>query len=171
MKILSRILRCLDQGLAFLQRLLLISVSIIVICTVSIEVVTRYAFQAPIWGMEEITGHTAVWLYMIGAAYGTYDRSHIMAEFVHLIIKNLRILKILRILAVAISIFICCFMIRWSYEYVTWSLTRHEITPALHWPTVYFQIPILISSILMAVYFAVEMIDLIRKPIGRQPVG
>ena len=103
MKVFLQILKGLDQGLAYLQRLILILVSIIVICTVSIEVVTRYLFQAPIWGMEEITGHTAVWLYMIGAAYGTYDRSHIMAEFIHLIVNNPRILNIFRLIAAAIS--------------------------------------------------------------------
>jgi TRAP-type C4-dicarboxylate transport system permease small subunit len=118
--------------------------------------------------MEEITGHTAVWLYMIGAAYGTYERSHIKAEFIHLIIKNPVILKSFRIFASVISIVICIFMAIWSYEYVNWSMVRHEVTPALHWPTVYFQIPILISSLLMTLYFFIEMVDLARNRIGHQ---
>jgi TRAP-type C4-dicarboxylate transport system permease small subunit len=118
--------------------------------------------------MEEITGHTAVWLYMIGAAYGTYDRSHIKAEFIHLIIKKPVILRSFRILASVVSILICIFMTIWSYEYVNWSLARHEVTPALHWPTVYFQIPILISSLLMTLYFFIEMVDLARNMHGHQ---
>lgn len=170
MKVFSRILKGLDKALAYPQKLLLILVTIIVVCTVSIEVVARYLFQAPIWGMEEITGHTAVWLYMIGASYGTYDRSHIMAEFIHLIVKNQRILDIFRILAASISVVICSFMTTWSYKYVNWSLTRHETTPALHLPTVYFQISILISSLLMALYFAVELVDLIRSAYSHRSV-
>ena len=164
MKQLMVLVKYLDRVLAYSQRSILIIGSITVITTISLEVVTRYCFGAPIWGMEEMTGHTAVWLYMIGAAYGTFDRSHIKAEFIHLIIKNPRILRMFRVLTTCISTVVCCFMIVWSYNYVQWSLMRHEVTPALRWPTVYFQISILIGFILMAVYFVVETVDLIRTP-------
>ena len=162
LKILVKILKGVDRGIAGLQKAILIIVSIFVICDLFIVVVARYIFNTSIVGLEELTGHSAVWLYMIGASYGSYERSHIKAEFIHLIVKNDRAVMILRSVAMAVAVVVACYLVKWSAGYVYWSVTKHEITPTLQIPTVIFQMPILVSSILMAVYFFVEMLELAR---------
>ena len=127
------------------------------------QVVARYVFETPIWGMDEVTGHTAVWLYLIGAAYGTYDRSQIKAEFAHLVVKNPRTLAIIKATATGIAAVMASYMTVWSYGYIHWSITQHEVLPTLQWPTVYFQFPILLAAILMVIYFIVETVELSRK--------
>lgn len=170
-KALARILKRLDWAAANLQKAIIIAVSVMVTCSMFIEVVARYFFSTCIFGLEELTGLTAVWLYLIGASYGSYDRSQIKAEFIHLFIKNERRLCMLRVLAVAVAVVVSCYLINWSIGYIYWSVTKHEITPTLQIPTVIFQIPILIGAILMAVYFFVEMLELARQAYRHRPAS
>lgn len=162
LNVLSVILKGLDTKVASLQRAIIVTASTIVICNMIIEVVARFAFNTSIIGLEELTGHLGVWVYMIGAAYGSYDRSQIKAEFVHLLVKNERAVLALRGVALAVATVVASFLIHWSIDYVSWSIAKHEITPTLQIPTVIFQIPILIGAILMAIYFFVEMVELAR---------
>ena len=153
----------LDKGVAYLQKAILISVLVFVTCTMGIGIISRYVVGLPVWGMDELSGHMAIWLYLIGAAYGTYTRKHIKAEIVQMIIKNPRALAIIRVMTVVFSAVIAGYMTAWSYEYLCWSITHHEIMEALGWPTVYFQVPIFIAAILMVIYFVVEAIGLSRE--------
>ncbi len=168
MRRLKKIITGVDGFLAKSMKAILILVSAMVICTMFAQVVSRYVFEAPIWGLDELTGHIAVWLYLIGSAHGSYERSHIKAEFLHIFIKNQRLLSIVRTLASALAVMVSCYMIVWSMDYVHWSITKHEVTPTLQIPTVVFQISILISAILMAVYFFVEMLELARQAYRQQ---
>lgn len=155
-------LKLVDRFIANSMKTIIILVTIMAISTMFMQVITRYLLDISITGLDEITGHTAVWLYLIGAAYGTYDRSQIKAEMLHLIFKSENVLNFSKILTSAVSIIVAGYMSVWSYGYVVWSVTRHETTPALQIPTVYFQVSFLISGLLMVIYFTVEFIDNLR---------
>ena len=77
-----------DRVLDYSMRTIIIAITIMGSCTMLLQVITRYVFEIAISGLDEITGHTAVWLYMMGAAYGSYDRSQIKAEMAHLVVKR-----------------------------------------------------------------------------------
>lgn len=162
MNYVFKALKMADRFLSNSMKTIIILVTITAIGTMFLQVLTRYLLNISITGLDEFTGHTAVWMYLIGAAYGTYDRSQIKAEMLHLIFKSPNILNFSKILTSAISIVVAGYMTVWSYEYVVWSITRHETTPALQIPTVYFQVSFLISAILMVIYFTVEFIDNVR---------
>ncbi len=155
---IPRIFSIADTVLVKILRFILITVVILTTCTMALQVVLRYVFEVPVTGLDEFAGHTAVWLYMIGAAYASWDKSHIKASALHLVIKNERILLAAKTFASIITIIIAGFMVNWSYGYVQWSIRKHEITPALQLPTIYFQLPIFIASVLMMLYFFIEMV-------------
>jgi len=160
MGILQKILKSVDWFLDNGMKTIIIMVTVMATCTMFLQVITRYVFEISISGLDELTGHTAVWLYLMGAAYGTYDRSHIKAEMIHLFIKNKRILSGIRTLSTAIAVVVSSYMTVWSYGYVRWSIMKHEVTPTLQIPTVWFQISILIGAALMVIYFMVEFLHL-----------
>ena len=66
---------------------------------------------------------------------------------------------------------VASYMISWSWEYIQWSLKKHEMTPTLRLPTVIFQVSILIGAVLMVYYFIREAIDYLRKAISSEPVS
>jgi TRAP-type C4-dicarboxylate transport system permease small subunit len=152
------------------MKTIIIAITAMASFTMLLQVITRYFFEIALSGLDEITGHTAVWLYLMGAAYGAYDRSQIKAEMVHLFIKNPRILNTIRALSSAIATLVAGYMVNWSYGYVRWSILKHEVTPTLQYPTVIFQIAILIGAALMVYYFFRETIELVHTAIrSKQP--
>lgn len=162
----ATILERSDKILDYMMRTVIIIITVMASCTMLLQVIARYVFEVAISGLDEITGHTAVWLYLMGAAYGSFDRSQIKAEMIHLVIKNHRILNGVRALSTIIGAIVAGFMVVWSYGYVRWSILKHEVTPTLQTPTVVFQIAILIGAILMVYYFIREALDLLRQAFG-----
>ncbi|MGD9187643.1 MAG: TRAP transporter small permease [Desulfobacteraceae bacterium] len=155
-----------DKVIDYAMRTIIIIITIMASCTMLLQVVARYVFEVAISGLDEITGHTAVWLYLMGAAYGSFDRSQIKAEMIHLVIKNQRILNIVRAISTLIGAVVAGYMATWSYGYVRWSILKHEVTPTLQTPTVIFQIAILIGAILMVYYFIREALELLCQAVG-----
>jgi len=160
-----------DKILDYSMRTIIIAITIMASCTMLLQVIARYVFEIAISGLDEITGHTAVWLYMMGAAYGAFDRSQIKAEMAHLVVKNERILYLIRAFATLIAVVVAGYMVSWSYEYIQWSLKKHEMTPTLRLPTVIFQVSILIGAVLMVYFFIREMIDYLRLAFGSEPAS
>ncbi|CAB5108712.1 hypothetical protein D3OALGA1CA_1891 [Olavius algarvensis associated proteobacterium Delta 3] len=160
-----------DKILDYSMRTIIIAITIMASCTMLLQVIARYVFEIAISGLDEITGHTAVWLYMMGAAYGAFDRSQIKAEMAHLVVKNERILYLIRAFATLVAVVVAGYMVSWSYEYIQWSLKKHEMTPTLRLPTVMFQVSILIGAVLMVYFFIREMIDYLLLAFGSEPAS
>lgn len=171
MWILQKTFKGVDWVLSNAMKTIIILVTTMATCTMFLQVIARYVFEISISGLDELTGHTAVWLYLMGAAYGTYDRSHIKADMMHLLIKNQRILNLIRTLSTAVAVVVSCYMTVWSYGYIKWSILKHEVTPTLQIPTVFFQISILIGAVLMVVYFFTEFLDLARQTYRPRPAA
>lgn len=141
----------------------IIAVTVMASCSMLLQVIARYIFEISISGLDEMTGHTAVWMYLMGAAYGSFERTQIKAEMVHLFIKNDRLLNGVRSLATAIGAVVAGYMVWWSYGYIKWSIMKHEVTPTLQVPTVFFQAAILIGAVIMVAYFLREAFDLAMR--------
>lgn len=169
MRTLSKILEINDKIIDKTMKSIIIVITAMASCTMLVQVIARYVFEVSISGLDEMTGHTAVWMYLMGAAYGSFERSQIKAEMVHLVVKNQRILSAIRALATSIGAIVAGYMAVWSFGYVRWSIIKHEVTPTLQVPTVVFQISILIGAVLMVFYFVREALDLAHQAYRFQP--
>jgi TRAP-type C4-dicarboxylate transport system permease small subunit len=138
---------------------LLVAGYLIVLAAVFVSVVARYFFT-PIYGMDELTGASAIWLYAIGGGYAAFKRVHIKAEVIQLIVKDDRLLNRIEILASGTGVVICSFLAKWAHMLVTTSMRTQEILPATGYPAVWFQSGIFVGAILMAAYFLAQAVDL-----------
>ena len=127
------------------------------------EIITRYFFGHSLFGLEQFVGFTAVWVYLIGAAYASYDRSHVKAEFIGMAIKSKRKLATVRAVAAGISTFMSCVFVKWSLVFCLGSIRVHEITPTGNVPMICFQSSLLVGAVLMVGYFLWETIELARQ--------
>jgi TRAP-type transport system small permease protein len=134
------------------------------------EVIMRYVIHYPGMEVEEIATLVAFWFYFMGAAYGTYNRTHIKAEMLHLVIHNPKRLALSRSVATLIALILAGLMIYWGYLYFIWGITKHERSRILQIPMVIAQTSIFISAILMFFYFLAELIDKMRQAFGRDPI-
>jgi TRAP-type C4-dicarboxylate transport system permease small subunit len=158
------------NGLLYLQKWFMIVAGYFVTVLVFIEVLLRYVFGSPLFGVEEMVCLIAMWLYFIGASYGAYERSHIKAELVHLWFKTKRSHALINSLSSFITFVLCIIMIKWSYPYFIWGIKKGETSQALLLPMVLSQSAVFFGSILMSLYFLVELVDHILESLGKSAV-
>ena len=163
MNALQRIDALVDKIL----KVAIIIITITVVAAMTLQVMGRYFIPLPFYGLDEFTGHTAVWFYMLGAAYSASKSDHIKADMLEVFHVPPKAQEVIAILASVVSIVISGFMIAWSYQYVLWSMSKNEVTPSLHIPTYYFQTAILVGAVLLFIYFIKELVNRI---LHKQPL-
>ena len=156
--------------LLFFQKLIMVAGGCLVGVLIFVEVFLRYVLGSPLFGVEELILFTAIWLYFIGAAYGAYERTHIKAELIHLWFQTPRSRAVVRSITGVITVFLAATMVKWSYPYFIWGLTRGATSQALLLPMVLCQSAIFFGSILMSLYFTTELIDNLLLSFGKNQV-
>lgn len=127
------------------------------------QVWLRYIFNLPLLWVEEVALVPAFWLYMMGAAYGSYERSHIKMDIVQVFIKNLRMRLIMRFVAALIAFALAGLFTHWGYDLFVWDLETCPRTNTLLMPFLYAHSSMFICGILMCIYFLIEAIDFARQ--------
>lgn len=162
LRILVKAVKKFHHGVLNGQRLLLICLFLPLTLAMFAEAVARYIIGKGFFAIEDFIGYTAVWLYFVGAAVATHERTQVKAEIVSMIFKSPRTLNITKAVVAAISVVVAAIMTQWAYGLVTFSIESDFRTPVYQVPFVYFQVAILVGAFLMTVYFLVELIDNIR---------
>jgi TRAP-type transport system small permease protein len=157
-----------------MQRILMLLTICISTSAIMAEVLMRYIFKTSLVGIEELAAYVAFWLYFIGAAYGTYERSHIKAELTHMFIKNPRYYAISRAVTSFISVVLSGYAAILAYRYSEWGIRRMEQSSATFlgntYPVLYFQFSLLVGFALMCFYFLVEFLQWITPILKNEPV-
>lgn len=160
--ILVKAVKKFHFGILGAQKLLLICLFLPLTLTMFAEAVARYVIGRGFFAIEDFVGYTAVWLYFVGAAVATHERTQVKAEIVSMFLKNPRTLSIVRAVVAAISVVVAAIMTQWTYDFVVWSVRMNERTPVHQVPFVYFEASLLVGAFLMAVYFTFELVDNVR---------
>lgn len=162
LRALLRTVKGFHFGVLNAQKLLLICLFLPLTGAMFAETVARYVIGKGFFAMEDFIGYTAVWLYFIGAAVATHERTQVKAEIVSMFLKNPRVLSILRAVVAAISVVVAAIMTQWTYNFVLFSIRMDARTPVHQVPFVIFEAALLVGAFLMAVYFTLELVDNIR---------
>ena len=157
------------NGLLSVQKGFIIIAGCVVAVLIFIEVMLRYVFGSPLFGVEELVTLIAMWLYFLGASYGAYERSHIKAELVHLWFKTPRSLALVKSFSSLITVALSLIMVSWSYPYFVWGIKEGETSQALLLPMVLSQSAVFFGAILMSIYFLAELVDNILESFGKAP--
>lgn len=165
------VLLFLWNGLLHAQRAVLVVASCFITLLVFSAVLMRYIFHYPGMEVEEIATLAAFWLYFTGAIYGSYERSHIKTEMIHLILKKPRAYALAKSMASLITFGLACVMSYWGYTFFLWGIEKRGRSPVLMLPLVYAQTSIFVGAVFMSFYFLVELLDNIRQALGMAPVS
>jgi TRAP-type C4-dicarboxylate transport system permease small subunit len=162
-------LKFLWKGLVYLQRWFLIIGGTLITALVFLEVMLRYVFASPLFGVEELITFVAMWLYFIGASYGAYERSHIRADLIQVWVTSPRWLAIISTMTSLITVVLAGIMARWSSIYFVFGIERAGTSPALRLPMVVAQSAVFVGAVLMTFYFFVELVDNFRNAVSKEP--
>lgn len=149
---------------------LLLASSIPLVILIFAQVWLRYIFHLPLLWVEEVATVPAFWMYMTGAAYAAYERSHIKVDLVDIAIKRPRRRLIVKFIASVITLGLAMLFVWWGYDFFIWDLEMKPESMSLRFPLVYARSSFFFAGgILGGIYFWVETIDLARQLFWKKP--
>jgi TRAP-type C4-dicarboxylate transport system permease small subunit len=135
------------------------------------QVWLRYVFHLALLWVEEVALIPAFWLYLLGAAYGAYERSHIKVDVVHVFVKSPRRRLTAKFIASLFGFALVALFIHWGYGLFIWDIELNPRSYTLRLPFLYAHSSMLVGGILMGYYFLVETVDLARQVFrGKAPL-
>lgn len=149
----------------WLEKLLkfgLIVSGVMVTLIVFAATVTR-AISVDFRGYEEFLVAFAFWLYMFGAAYGSFEGSHITADILSLIIKDSILKDVLDILKHTLTFVLGLMFLTWAFELVQWTILMGTKTPNWRIPMTIHQSSMLFGLAVATFYHAVRLYNEIKK--------
>lgn len=150
----------------FLKRLTLVITCTLFSIIVIVQIVVRYFLLVPMHGLEEIAVYAAVWTYFIGGAYGAYERSHISASLMEMMIAGESARDWIKVLANAITVVVAVWTTVWTFKYFQWSLQLEPKSLELQAPLYWVHASMFVGLGLMAFYFAIELADNLLRALG-----
>lgn len=139
----------------FVLFILMLGVTVLVF----VQVIMRYVLHAPLMGIEELLLFPAIWLYLLGGASASMERTHIECNVINVYVKRPIALKLLEILKSSISLGVCLWLTYWAFEYLQYSLRVWKLSNLLYIPLFFGESAIFVCLSLMAIYTAVELGD------------
>jgi len=145
------------------DRFVLKLLPMIVMLLLAGSVIMRYILKMDLYGIEEIMAIVAMWMYMLGAAYGSYEKSHIRADIIDTFVKSEKIAKGMKALEYVIVITVLVVFSKWGIEYAQWNIHAGNRTAYWKFPTLLSQIPITIGMLLMLLHSSYHGVIAIRS--------
>jgi TRAP-type transport system small permease protein len=142
-----------------IQRFFLFYLFLVLVVAMLFELLVRFFLKQSIFGLSDFIGFASVWLYAIGAALASYDRTHIKAEFVNVFARSPRVRNLCRLVSAVISAGMSAIFTKWSWDLCVYSVSVGEVTQAYPVPKVIFQSSFFVGGILMVIYFLWEAVD------------
>jgi len=141
------------------QRFFLFYLFLLLVVGMLLELLIRFFLKQSIFGLSDFIGFASVWLYAIGAALASYDRTHIKAEFINVFARSSRVRNLSRLVSALISAGMSVIFTKWSWDLCVYSVSIGEVTQAYPVPKVIFQSSFFVGGILMVIYFLWEAAD------------
>lgn len=143
---------------------LLLASCIPLVILIFAQVWMRYIFHLPLLWVEEVAVTPAFWMYMTGAAYAAYNRTHIKVDLVEIAVKSPRRRLMVRFLVSLITLSFALLFLWWGYQFFAWDLEHKPETATLRYPMTYGRSSFFFAAgILGGIYWVVETIDFARQ--------
>ena len=112
----------------------------------------RFIMKSNFYGSDEIILLFAFWLYFIGAAYGSYENSHIKADLLNMYIKNMHYKDMLNLVAQTLTVLVNIVLLVWACQFMIWAIEKNPLTTALKIPIFIPRAAIFVGLALMLFY-------------------
>lgn len=146
-----------------MRKLELAKRTILIVCNLAIMLIVvasflaRYLFAFDLYGAEEFLLIAAFWLYFIGAAFGSYEQSHIEADFIQSIFGDTPVTRALSYVRDVIELSVLIILTYWSWLLISFAIERWPISPGWKIPLIVPQSAIFVGFILMTLHASVHL--------------
>jgi TRAP-type transport system small permease protein len=135
----------------------------LVVLTVVLQVILRYVFKVPLFGLEELSRLIAVWLYFIGAVFGTKYDSHVQGDVAERLFTTARAKAMVKTVAWILSLLVCILFLYHAAKYSVWLYHTGERTTGLWWPRIYSVASMSFGALFMTLYSIANVVKFAAK--------
>jgi len=161
-KIWTRVDNAIDKG----GTIVIVLGGALVALTVVLQVVLRYVFKFPLFGLEEFSRLIAVWVYFIGAVFGTKFDSHVQGDVAGRLFKTTRSKSVVKSITWCLSLLLCVLFLYHSSKYSLWLYGTGERTTGLWWPRILSVGSMFFGAIFMTLYSTVNFLRYLLETVG-----
>lgn len=154
------------RGLQSILRIGLIASASLVTLITFAAVITR-ALNINFLGYEEILIICAFWLYMIGAAYGSFEKSHITADIIVVMMPDNYAKAIISILRNLLTLVLGVIFLLWAFQLFQWTVELQQKTPVWRIPVTVAQSSLLFGLVVITFYNVVYLYDEIMAYVNK----
>ena len=104
-------LKKIGNGLVSLQYGVSVACALILLAMIGYQVIVRYILKTSLMGIEELMLFPIIWLYMLGGADASYEKSHIECGILTLYIKKERSIRIFEVIKRTLCIIILAWLL------------------------------------------------------------
>lgn len=144
-----------------IQKYLSVFMIIMMVALVFIQVVLR-SMDLPLMGIEELLIFPTIWLYMLGAANASQERSQISVDVAEVFIKNKKVLIIQSIVKNIVSLIIGAILTYWLFIHFSYSFTMWKLSPLLSMPFFFVESALFVGVLLMTIYTFMDTVRSIK---------
>ncbi len=144
---------------------------VMVTLTVVLQVILRYLFKVPLFGLEEFSRLVAVWVYFIGAIFGTKFDSHVQGDVAGRLFTSPRAKAVVKTIAWCLSLLVCALFLYHSAKYSVWLYGTGERTTGLWWPRIYSVGSMFFGAVFMTLYSVANVIKYTENAIHGSEEG
>lgn len=162
MKITDSLAR-IDNVLAFFIKVAVTVLGLFIAFAMVIGIIFRALLGVQVFGLEELVLMAAMWLYMLGAALASRERSHLSADFFQAFSDNEVLHDTMRLIATTLSLVMAAFFVEWSYSLFSWGFEKGQVTPVFGIPQYISQASLLVASVLLLLYVFRDLVHDVNK--------
>ncbi len=142
-----------------IERFVILITSIAVTIIVTLACVFRYLLDTDLVAYTEYLLPVAFWLYMIGGAYGSYEKSHITADILNYYIPEGKVKGIISIIKNLLTLILGLIFMVWAFQFAAWAVDIGTKSAVWRIPGVVGQASIFVGFLLMSFYHFVHLLD------------
>ena len=146
----------------------LVTSSVLITTAICIASAMRYFFKLDFFGLEEYVLIAACVLYFVGAAQGSFERSHISADFMESFMAKRGGLGKLLFVQKTIELVMSYIFIYWGFLMIQWCWNAWPVTPVWRIPFLIPESIVCLSFIMIAVYTTAHYVLLMKIIFGKQ---
>lgn len=142
-----RLLAGVQHGISVICNLAIVLIVVTTVCM-------RYFLHLDFFGAEEVLMVCAFWLYFIGAANGSFEKSHIEASLVEQTFGGTVAGRLVAFVRDTVELVVIAVLAYWSWLLIRFAIDRWPVTPGWGIPVLVPQSAILAGFCLMLLHAA-----------------
>ncbi|PSJ42753.1 C4-dicarboxylate ABC transporter permease [Zobellella taiwanensis] len=128
----------------------------------AVQVISRYVFETPMMGLEEMALIPTMWLYILGAVNASREDTQIRANVLEVFLKTDKARHWLFVIAETISLAISSWLTWWAWDYFKYAKRVWKESPTLYIPTIIYESALLLGLVIMTLYTGWHLLKHLR---------